>query len=293
MLFEYKVQVLFRSPLAGVTDFRCSRVEPKRLLDEEAMGRPVVLFPRRGTFFRHGPEHARFVDPNDVIFFNPREPFRISYPGSAGDDSTMFSIEPVVLREILAAHGSPLADAAEVRFPVQQTLSSPDLFLAHERLFREACGGAGVLPIEEGVLRLVGQVVAGTSTGSSPRPGRVRAQTLRAHRECAENVKAILAARFREQLTLSDLSRAAGASPYHLCRLFTREVGTSVHRYLNRLRLRDALRRLPDIGDNIVELALDLGYSSHSHFTDAFRREFGMTPTAFRAGATQVPDVHR
>jgi AraC-like DNA-binding protein len=36
----------------------------------------------------------------------------------------------------------------------------------------------------------------------------------------------------------------------------------------------------------LTELALDLGYSSHSHFTDAFRREFGVSPAAFRAGAS-------
>jgi AraC-like DNA-binding protein len=43
-----------------------------------------------------------------------------------------------------------------------------------------------------------------------------------------------------------------------------------------------ALERL-DAGErDLTRLALDLGYSSHSHFTDAFRRSFGVTPSTAR-----------
>jgi AraC-like DNA-binding protein len=55
----------------------------------------------------------------------------------------------------------------------------------------------------------------------------------------------------------------------------------SFHRYLTRLRLRAALERLPDASD-LTALALELGFSSHSHFTDAFRREFRRTPSEAR-----------
>lgn len=286
MQYDYQVRVLCRTPIVSVIDFRCRRVEPKRLLDEEAMSAPMIVFPRRGTFFRHGPERARFADPNAVLFFNAREPFRISYPEASGDDSTFFRIDSGVLREILAEHDPRRAEVAEPRFPVAQMLSDPDLFLAHDTLFRKARAdsGASLLPIEEGVLRLAARVVARAAEGQS-RPPRARAATRRAHRDCADQVKEILAARFRERLTLSDLAQAAGVSPYHLCRIFTREAGMSVHRYLNRLRLRDSLRRLEDSRAPLTELALDLGYSSHSHFTDAFRREFGVSPAAFRAEA--------
>ena len=57
-----------------------------------------------------------------------------------------------------------------------------------------------------------------------------------------------------------------------------------VHRYLSRLRLRTALERLEQGSQDLTALALDLNFSSHSHFTDAFRREFGFTPSNFRNG---------
>jgi AraC-like DNA-binding protein len=71
-------------------------------------------------------------------------------------------------------------------------------------------------------------------------------------------------------------------SPYHLARLFRREVGVPIHQYVNRLRLAAALERLADGVADPTELALDLGYSSHSHFSDYFRRAFGTSPSAFR-----------
>ena len=55
-----------------------------------------------------------------------------------------------------------------------------------------------------------------------------------------------------------------------------------LHRYLTRLRLRAALERLAGGANDLTALALDLGFSSHSHFADAFRREFGRTPSAVR-----------
>jgi AraC-like DNA-binding protein len=63
--------------------------------------------------------------------------------------------------------------------------------------------------------------------------------------------------------------------------MFQQQTGMPVHRYLTQLRLRAALERLAD-ADDITSLAIDLGFSSHSHFTDVFRREFGKTPSEYR-----------
>lgn len=58
--------------------------------------------------------------------------------------------------------------------------------------------------------------------------------------------------------------------------------GTTIHDYLRRQRLRAALEPLAETSTDLARLALDLGFSSHSHFTGAFRREFGRTPSPAR-----------
>jgi len=89
----------------------------------------------------------------------------------------------------------------------------------------------------------------------------------------------LLSARFTEQLPLSVIAREAGVSPWHLSRSFRHETGQSLHRYQNGLRLRSALKRLLDGEDDLTAIALDHGYCDHSHFTNAFRKAFGVAPS--------------
>ena len=69
---------------------------------------------------------------------------------------------------------------------------------------------------------------------------------------------------------------------FHLAGVFKSRTGVSLHAYRNQLRLRAALERMHNRGVDLVEIALDLGFSSHSHFTETFRRHFGATPSLIR-----------
>lgn len=135
-------------------------------------------------------------------------------------------------------------------------------------------------------MSLVAEAVASSLRVERRDRGAVRTATRRAHRQSAEDVKTILGERFRENLSLADLARAVHSSPYHLSRVFTREAGIPIHRYRTRLRLRASLDRVMDPLTSLTDLALDLGFSSHSHFTDAFRREFGVSPSRLREAGT-------
>jgi AraC family transcriptional regulator len=90
-----------------------------------------------------------------------------------------------------------------------------------------------------------------------------------------------------ERLTLARIAAAVGYSMFHLCRSFRQATGLTLHDYREQLRLRLALERLEQGECDLSRLALDLGYSSHSHFTAGFRRSFGAPPSdARRALAT-------
>jgi AraC-like DNA-binding protein len=62
---------------------------------------------------------------------------------------------------------------------------------------------------------------------------------------------------------------------------FQQVEGTPLYRYQMRLRLTRALDLLGQY-DNLTALALALGFSSHSHFSAAFRRTYGRTPAEFQ-----------
>ena len=104
----------------------------------------------------------------------------------------------------------------------------------------------------------------------------------RARRDYAREALLLLQQRFRERLRVEDVARALYVSTYHLCRLFKEETGVSMHRYLNHLRLQYALTELARGEAGLSELALEIGFSCQSHFTKAFRKEFGVPPGKVR-----------
>jgi AraC-like DNA-binding protein len=85
-------------------------------------------------------------------------------------------------------------------------------------------------------------------------------------------------------LSLGQIATATGTSPAYLTDLFHRIEGMPIYRYQIRLRLARALARMPHAED-ITQVALELGFSSHSHFSSAFRATFGMTPSSYRRSA--------
>jgi AraC-like DNA-binding protein len=103
-------------------------------------------------------------------------------------------------------------------------------------------------------------------------------------RTLVDRAKAHIAARVTARVTLADLCAELGCSPFHLCRTFRAVEGLTVTEYRHQLRLRAAVDRLLSTPINgLTALALELGYSSHSHFTLAFRQTFAITPSQLLA----------
>jgi len=118
---------------------------------------------------------------------------------------------------------------------------------------------------------------------SRQRERSISEQTRQRHRQLADAVRRVVQHRYMEPLRLCEIASHLGVSPCFLCRVFRRETGATIHGYLTSLRLSRALELLAGHeGENLTSLGLDLGFASHSHFTRAFRRQFGKPPSAFR-----------
>ena len=96
-------------------------------------------------------------------------------------------------------------------------------------------------------------------------------------RSAVQQVRGYLDEHFDEPVTLAELARLVGFSPYYLHRVFEREVGLPPHAYLESVRIREAQRRL-SCGEPIAQVAASLGFSDQSHLTRRFTRLLGITP---------------
>src|SRR5690349_9833458 len=105
-------------------------------------------------------------------------------------------------------------------------------------------------------------------------------------RALADAVKSAIDAAPSAQHRIHDVAAEFGVSPFHLSRVFRAETGTSLHQYLLRIRMERALSRLHEGEAHLSRLALDLGFSSHSHFSTIFRQRFGESPAQARARST-------
>jgi AraC-like DNA-binding protein/effector-binding domain-containing protein len=95
-------------------------------------------------------------------------------------------------------------------------------------------------------------------------------------------VLAFAAAHLDEDVSLAALAGQAGLSPFHLHRLFSAAARETPKQFTLRLRLDRAAAMLLTTQDSVLEVALSCGFQSHEAFCRAFRRRFGMTPSAHR-----------
>ncbi|MCY1020260.1 AraC family transcriptional regulator [Pyxidicoccus sp. MSG2] len=85
-------------------------------------------------------------------------------------------------------------------------------------------------------------------------------------------------------VTLEELARVAGLSPWHLVRAFHRQLGQTPQVYQRALRLRRAQELLAGPLP-MAEVALACGFTDQSHLIKHFGRTLGVTPGAYRAAA--------
>lgn len=143
--------------------------------------------------------------------------------------------------------------------------------------FRRVEHGASMLWAEESALSLLGRLLPRKTLGRTTNEPSPR------QRRLVRDADAWIGRNFTEQVSLGGIARLLGVTPAHLARSYRAVTGRSMHARLTALRMACAMNRLADAAPDLTGLALDLGYASHSHFTEAFRRKVGIPPSAFRA----------
>jgi AraC family transcriptional regulator len=273
--------LVFRSPHLTVGSFRAAPDHP-RFAEPGPTAHDLIVFPRTAVTIAHEGAEPFAAGPPLVTFYNRGQRYLRSRLSPDGDRCEWFALGPELLREVVAQCDPAVEERPHAPFLFSHGPSDSRVYL-RQRRFVEQCGGdepPDALAAEETALALAHAVVSSADAAWRARAPRRRAGPRR-HRDLVEAAKEILLARFREPLGVVELARALGATPFHLCRSFRRTTGWSLHQFRDQVRLRRALEELPDRRGDLTALALDLGYSSHSHFTAAFRRAFGAPPSSF------------
>jgi len=236
-----------------------------------------VCLPYRGLFVWHVGRDDIVGDANQVLFVSRGEPFRLTQPVPRGYAELIITPSEDTLADV--AGTSPARLSSHPLFRRRSHRADPSLQRLRTRLLhRLESGVADPLRSEEAIVELLRGAFHANGNG---RPAHARTRRLIAR------AKTYLEENLSTTVHLQQVARAAGASPAYLTDAFRRHEGIPLHRYLVQLRLSRALVELPHAND-LTALALDLGFSSHSHFTAAFHRMFQCTPSAFRESTRRL-----
>lgn len=281
-------RLVFETGLVRIGAFRCYPEHPA-FHDTGPIKNYCFVFPRTAVEIQHGHEPAFVANPNVVTFYNSGQVYARNAISLEGDHCDWFGVEAELVRDAMRGFDARVEDRPERPFLRSRGWSDASTYLFQRRLFTRVTTGkaADPLAVEEAVIDLLDRVIRCTYARCLPfREPEIRSgQWATAH-----DIEAILSRRLERRLSLRSIAREVGLSAYHVCRLFRRVTGTTLHQYRVRLRLREALTEVVESRRPLTDIALDAGFSSHSHFTDFFHREFGVPPSWLRATcAAKVP----
>jgi len=270
--FQPPEQLLYRAPGIRVGTFRCPVGHPD-FSDAGQIEGYTVVFPRSSVWIEQDGQPPFVADPHVMVLYNLGQPYTRRPLAPDGDRADWFSVGPELAASI-AKDVQPDGDPRHP-FPIGYVSAPSSLFYRQRRtMARVLRDEADAFFVEQEVVGVVGTAMERAVPGS--------ARPRRDSRAVVETTRAEICRDPLRSFTVRDLAGRVDVSPFHLCRLFRRETGVTLHQYLLDLRLRLSLERLSEGQPDLSRLALEVGFSSHSHFSSAFRRRLGVSPSFAR-----------
>ena len=245
--------------------------------DEERTQETHIVFPYRGLFVKHVGDAEIIADPNQVLFFNGDEPYRVSHPLEGGDRCISIGVGTEALQQLASPNFLQINGHVSFSLPRMRIDARTQAMLARLRYSLDR-GLLETLEAETLALALLERALRGKGSHAAiSSPGR---------QKTVDRAKLVLASDLGRRWTLAQIAAAVGVSAVYLTQMFQQVEGLPLYRYQLQLRLARALDLLGDDSD-LTGVALDLGFSSYSHFSCAFKKAYGLTPFEFRRSTNE------
>jgi AraC-like DNA-binding protein len=266
-------QVLFSCDKLRIGRFHAPCVHPQ-FNNGGKIRLPTLVFPRSSVIIEPEYQAPFLSNVNQVNFYDGIGDYRRKSVAGNDDICDWFEFDSSLFDEAQQSHQG---DAAEFRLK-PGAISIAYANILNERLLFSSLQNKPLSPlgVEECALALLRQIFFTPRRESTVTHKR----TAQKHKSMSQALCLLLEEQLTDNPQLAELAAQLNTSRYHLCRIFREHTGMSIHQYRTQLRLKHALGLLPEI-KNITEVALTLGFASHSHFSAVFYKTYALSPKAY------------
>lgn len=258
------VATLHRSELGKVELVRCNGEHRSARRREFATHLHFTL-PLSGCFVWHADREDVFADPTTLLCTHAGDSFRMSHP-HGGDQSIVLSPSPQLI-DYLTERFGPAAFDQRRRMRIAPARAQWIAHTFHFDLLHTQDAAAA----DECLLQFFENIVADDDAQRTLRDEALARRVLDYVHDTPET-----------RLTLQHIANALQVRAPYLTHAFARHTGQPLYRYVMSLKLTRALFRIAAGDEDLTRIALDLGFSSHSHLSAAFKARYGRPPSTAR-----------
>lgn len=278
---EAEVHILFSSDYYEICDFKCLCNEctrSKREYNEHLS----LCITRSGNFHYNAFRASLDTYTGSVLISKPGYDYTVSHPGEAPDHCTIIIFKKAFYKDIeeqlqLKAHW--FFTNKDIQSLLLKT--SPQLEQLHYALLQAARHGShNILEMDSVVMDILEEVLSRFTNYEMPQalPARLKKH----HLVTIEKAKQYLNENLAANISLEQLAEHCHISPFHFSRIYKTFTGYSVYQYLQGMRLKHA-EMLLATALPVADIAFQSGFNSIDYFSSAFKKQYKVSPNAFRS----------
>ncbi len=265
-------------------DFKCKSTMGEKS-GAEYQARFSLSFVRKGNFIYNVFRNSLDAHNGRILLNKPGYEHTVDHVHHVPDECTSFGFDREFyesLRERYRHHAGRFFENNDVHALLIESDAGIE-FLHHMALLSLRSKRYSSLLIDSLVYEIVELALGKLTT-----PDEVKhfpSSLKRNHLETIERAKNYISENYTKDLSLDEIADNSFVSPFHFSRIFKTFTSYSPHQYLIETRLKNAEILIKNTELPITRICLSSGFESLEHFSFAFRKKFGTSPTKYRANA--------
>ena len=239
----------------------------------------MFVLATRPVWIRRRTRSYHYIGPGSILFHPAGCTLERQRGRTEGDTAYWFAVAPQLFEEALSTYGY------EDHPPTHALAADPEIQLKLASILQQLrVDRVSAFDIESSVISLLDDICRSLRNSRDMNSQLVVRPSARARaRRLVDRAKAHIDDNLADDIDLDNVARQVGLSAYYLCRLFKSACGITIHEYKTRQRLVHVLGELTGGHcTDLARLAMDTGFSSHSHLTRTFTRRYGRPPSFVR-----------